>query len=111
LDKSKFRSLKLRAVKYYIVDQTLFWKDPNDFLLRCVDEKEAKFFSHDLHHGVCGGHHHWKATAFNILRAGYYWPILFSYIFGQVKACEPCQKFAGKHKLISLPLKPICNDP
>jgi hypothetical protein len=31
LDKSKFRSLKLRAVKYCIVDQTLFWKDPMVF--------------------------------------------------------------------------------
>jgi hypothetical protein len=107
LDKSKFRSLKLRAVKYCIIDQILFWKDPNGFLLRCVDEKEAEQIFHDLHHGVCGGHHHWKATAFKILRAGYYWPVLFSDIFSQVRACEPCQKFAGKQKLMSLPLKPI----
>jgi hypothetical protein len=107
LDKSKFRSLKLRAVKYCIIDQILFWKDPNGFLLRCVDEKEAEQFFYDLHHGVCGGHHHWKATAFKILRAGYYWPVLFSDIFSQVRACEPCQKFAGKQKLMSLPLKPI----
>jgi hypothetical protein len=46
-------------------------------------------------------------TAFKILRAGYYWPVLFSDIFAQVRACEPCQKFSAKHKLISLPLKPI----
>jgi hypothetical protein len=95
LDKSKFRSLKLREVKYCIVDQTLFWKDPNGFLLRCVDEKEVKQISHDLHHGVCGFHHHWKATAFNILRVGYYWPVLFSDIFAQVRACEPYHKFVG----------------
>jgi hypothetical protein len=71
----------LRAVKYCIIDQTLFWKDPNSFLLRCVDEKEAKQIFQDLCHGVCGGHHHWKETAFKILRAGYYWPVLFSDIF------------------------------
>jgi hypothetical protein len=41
------------------------------------------------------------------LRAGYYWPVLFSDVFSQVRACEPCQKFAGKHKLMSIPLKPI----
>jgi hypothetical protein len=58
LDKSKFRSLKLRAVKYFIIDQILFWKDPQGFLLRCVDEKEAEQIFYDLHHGVCGGHHH-----------------------------------------------------
>jgi hypothetical protein len=90
LDKSKFRSLKLRAVKYCFIDQILFWKDPNGFLLRCVDEKEAEQIFYDLHHGVCGGHHHWKATTFKILRAGYYWPVLFSDIFAQVRACEPC---------------------
>jgi hypothetical protein len=90
LDKSKYRSLKLRAVKYCIVDQTLFWKDPNGFLLRCVDKKEAKKIFQDLHHGVYGGHHHWKASAFKIIRAGYYWPVLFSDIFAQVRACEPC---------------------
>jgi hypothetical protein len=77
LDKLKFKSLKLRSVKYHIIDQILFWKDPHGILLRCVDEKEAKQFFCDLHHGVCGGHHHWKATSFKILRAGYYWPILF----------------------------------
>jgi hypothetical protein len=107
LDKSKFRSLKLKSVKYCIIDQILFWKDPNGILLRCVNEEEAKQFFCDLHHVVYGGHHHWKATTFKILRAGYYWPILFPDIFSQVRACEPCQKFAGKQKLMSLPLKPI----
>jgi hypothetical protein len=58
LDKSKFRSLKLRAIKYCIIYHILFWKDPQGFLLRCVDEREAKQFFYDLHHGVYGGHHH-----------------------------------------------------
>jgi hypothetical protein len=87
LDKSKFRSLKLRTVKYCIIDQFLFWKDPNGFLLRCVDEKEAEHIFYDLRHGVCGGHHHWKDTAFNILRADYYWPVLFLDTFAWVRAC------------------------
>jgi hypothetical protein len=70
-------------------------------------KKRPNIFFCDLHHGVCGGHHHWKDIAFKILRASYYWPVLFSNIFAQVKACEPCQKFIGKQKLMSLPLKPI----
>jgi hypothetical protein len=28
-------------------------------------------------------------------------------VFSQVRACEPCKKFAGKQKLMSMPLKPI----
>jgi hypothetical protein len=85
----------------------MFWKYHNGVLLRCVNEEEAKQFFCNLHQGVCGGHHHWKDIAFKILRAGYYRPILFSNIFARVRACEPCQKFAGKHKLMSLPLNPI----
>ena len=50
----------------------------------------------ELHKGVCGGHPHWKATTFKILRARYYWPTIFSYVFAKIRACEQCQKFAGK---------------
>ena len=41
------------------------------------------------------------------MRAGYYWTSLFSDVYQQVRACIPCQKFAGKKKLLSLPLKSI----
>ena len=41
------------------------------------------------------------------LRAGYYWPSLFSDVYHQVRACIPCQRFAGKQKLLSLTLKSI----
>jgi hypothetical protein len=75
--------------------------------LRCVDEKEDEQIFYDLHHGVCRGHHHWKDITFKILRASYFCLVLFSNIFSQVRACEPCHKFAGKKKLMSLPLKPI----
>ena len=37
---------------------------------------------------------------------GYYWPSLFFDVYQQVRACIPCQKFAGKQKLLSLPLNP-----
>ena len=60
-----------------------------------------------MHEGVCGGNRYWKAATFKILRAGYYWPKIFSDVFSQVRACVECQKFAGKQKLLSLPLKPI----
>jgi hypothetical protein len=56
---------------------------------------------------VCGGHHFWKSTAYKILRVGYYWPSLFSDVCAKVRACEKCQRFAGKQKLKSLPLKPV----
>jgi hypothetical protein len=57
--------------------------------------------------GVCRGHHAWRETTYKILRAGYYWPKLFSYVNTKVKACNSCQLFTGKQKLPALPLVPV----
>jgi hypothetical protein len=43
-------------------------------------------------------------TSHNILRVGYYWPTLFVDTHCYVKACQPCQFFSGKKKLLALPL-------
>ena len=63
-----------------------------------------------MHKGACVGHLYWKSTANKILRAGYYWPTLFTDVYQKVRACLECQKFAGKEKLHSLPLKPISTE-
>ena len=94
-------------MKYILMDQVLYWKDPGGILLKCLEKSEVDVVTVELHSGVCGGHKYWKATAFKILRVGYYWPTLFTYVYHQVRACVECQNFVGKHKLQSLPLNPI----
>jgi len=54
---SKARTLKLHAVKYCIVENQLYWKDPLGFLLICLVESETKRVISEFHEGVCGGHH------------------------------------------------------
>lgn len=61
----------------------------------------------EFHHGDCGGHLYWKSTANKILRAGFYWPTLFSDVHKKVTSCHQCQIFEGKRKILPLPLKPI----
>jgi ribonuclease HI len=107
LGKSKARALKLKAVKYCLIDQTLYWKDPLGLLLRCLDPQEAQKVMFDFHSGLCGGHHFWKTTAHKVLRAGYYWPTLFPDVCREIRACIKCQRFSGKQQLKSLPLKPV----
>jgi len=41
------------------------------------------------------------------MRAGYYWPKIFSDVNAKVRACNPCQLFVGKQKLPMLPLVPV----
>jgi hypothetical protein len=61
----------------------------------------------DLHSDLCGGYHFWKTTAHKIIRAGYYWPTLFTDVCREVRDCIKCQRFSRKKQLKSLPLKPV----
>jgi hypothetical protein len=106
-DKAKARSIKLKAVKYCIIDEHLFWKDPRGILLNCITEEETQGIIVEFHKGVCGGHHAWRDTTYKILRVGYYWPTLFSDANSLVRACLECQIFVGKQNLFPLPLRPI----
>jgi hypothetical protein len=48
--RSKARDLKLKEIKYCLIDQVLYWKDPIGVLLRCLDPQEAQriiFHFHD----------------------------------------------------------------
>jgi hypothetical protein len=107
LTPSKSRTLKLHAVKYCIIDGQLYWKDPLGFLLSCLVESETEKVINEFHEGVCGGHHAWRETTYKILRAGYYWPKLFTDVNTKVRTCNPCQLFTGKQKILALPLVPV----
>jgi hypothetical protein len=72
LQRSKSRAMKLKVVRYYLIDQVLYWKDPLGVLLKCISPPEAEMIVAEFHNGLCGGHHFWRATAHKILRAGYY---------------------------------------
>eukprot|EP00253_Pinus_taeda_P009480 PITA_09480 len=107
LSASQARTIKLRVAKYCINENLLYWRDPFGMLLRCLDKEQSMEVIQQFHSNMCGGHHYWKTTSHKILRAGYYWPTLFSDVFSFVKSCDRCQRFEGKQKLKSLPLKPI----
>jgi hypothetical protein len=96
LQRNKERALTLRSVRYCLIDQILYWKDPLGVLLKCMDPQEADKIMVEFHNGLCGGHHSWKTTAHKILRASYYWPTLFTDIHRGVRACITCQIFSGK---------------
>jgi hypothetical protein len=68
---------------------------------------EADKVIQEFHAGECGGHLNWKVTTNKILRAGFYWPTLFTDVHHTVTACHQCQLFEGKRKLLPLPLKLI----
>jgi hypothetical protein len=107
LTKTKARFIKLKALKFCILEGNLYWKDPGGILLNCLLKDEADKVLQDFHAGDCGGHLSWKTTTNKILRAGFYWPTLFVDVHQKVTSCHQCQIFEGKRKLLPLPMKPI----
>ena len=55
LSKSRARSIKLKAAKFCILNQYLYWKDPGGVLLNCLSENEAQHTVKEFHNGDCGG--------------------------------------------------------
>jgi hypothetical protein len=41
LQRNKERDLKLKAVRYCLINQILYWKDPLGVLLKCMNPQEA----------------------------------------------------------------------
>lgn len=78
LTKTKARFIKLKVVKFCILNENLLWKDASGVLLNFLLKNEVNRVMQEFHEGDRGGHLYWKTTANKILRAGFYWPTLFS---------------------------------
>ena len=76
-------------------------------LLNCLLENEAQQIAKYFHEVDYRGHHSWKVTANKILRAGFYWPSLFSDVYKETTKCHWCQIFYGKRKVVPLPFNHI----
>ena len=58
LTQSQARTIKLRATKYCIHENLLYWRDPSRMLLRCLDKEQSMEVMQQFHSSMCGGHHY-----------------------------------------------------
>eukprot|EP00253_Pinus_taeda_P006479 PITA_06479 len=58
-----------------------------------------------MHNGPIGGHYGGETTAHKILRAGYYWPIVFRESHAYTRKCKVCQTVAGRERNLAVPLR------
>ncbi|KAH9292729.1 hypothetical protein KI387_042086, partial [Taxus chinensis] len=104
------RTVKLRAARYVIWDDGLYKRGIDGIFLRCVDKPQQVKLLEIFHDSACGGHFSSSVTAHKIIRARYYWPMLFRDTATWVAKCELCQQFVGKPKLAAFPLRPVVID-
>jgi len=79
-------SLKLQIIKYCIIDENNYWKEPLDIFLNCIVEEETEGIIYEFQKGICGRHHDWRDKTSKILRGGYYWPRLLSKVNANIRA-------------------------
>jgi hypothetical protein len=70
MGKIKARYLKLKDVRYRLIDEVLDQKDPLGVILRCLDPQEAQKIIFDFHDSLCGGQHFWRTTTYKFSRSG-----------------------------------------
>jgi hypothetical protein len=56
LSRTKKRFLKMKASKFCILDNALFWKNHEGILLNCLIKEEADKVLKEFYAGDCGGH-------------------------------------------------------
>lgn len=87
---TKARFLKMKSMKYCIIDNALFWKYNGGILLNCLLKDEVDKVMQEFHARDCGGHLYWKKTTDKILRVGFYRPTLFADVRKHVTPCHKC---------------------
>jgi hypothetical protein len=87
LDPTKIISLRLKSASFHLVNGILFRQNFDGILMHCLEKDEAEKGFLELLIGEAGGHFGGDTTAHKVLRAGYYWPMLFT------DAHALCRKF------------------
>jgi hypothetical protein len=68
------RKLRYKAIKFVLLDESLFYKSLDGVLLRCLGPEEAKRMMSELHDGICGAHQSAYRMKCVIRQAGCLWP-------------------------------------
>ncbi|XP_076950979.1 uncharacterized protein LOC143624134 [Bidens hawaiensis] len=93
-DKQEARRLRIRALKFEIIEGSLYRRSYLGPSLKCIDYGEAEYAIREIHEGICGMHMGAKMVAVRAMRARYYWPAMFMSALGEIRKCDSCQIYA-----------------
>ena len=71
-DIEEVRKVKKRAVRFTILNDTLYKRGFSMPYLKCVDNEEAKYVIEEIHEGVCEDYAGSKSLVSKVIRTGYF---------------------------------------
>ena len=95
MDSSRRRVLRLKFNQYHLANDTLYRKNYDGIWLRCLEKGDVDHVLKEMHDNPTGGHYGGETSAHKILRAGYYWPIVFRDSHSYARKCKVCQTVVG----------------
>jgi hypothetical protein len=67
------RKLMYKAIKFVLLDGSLFYKSLDGVLLQCLGPEEAKRIMSEVHDGLCGAHQSAYRMKWVFRQAGCFW--------------------------------------
>jgi hypothetical protein len=87
------RKVWRQALKYVMLDNTLYRQTIDGLLLKCLGFNQSKIAMGKVHEGICGTHQSSHKMKWLLRRAGFYWVTMLNDCFRYCRGCESCQKF------------------
>ena len=73
-EKDEARKLRVRSVRYVLMNEVLYKRGFSQPYLRCLAPNEANYVLREVHEGACGNHSGARSLVHKVVRARYYWP-------------------------------------
>ena len=89
-DKEGARKLRVRMVKFVLMDEVLYKRGFSQPYLRCLTPDESHYVMRDIHEGLCGNYSRARSLVHKIVCAGYYLPSMHADAQAYVKTCDKC---------------------
>jgi len=70
------RQLKVKAIKYVLLEDELYYRTIDGIMLKCIGTKESKVLKDEIHVGVCGAHQSAYKMKWMTRRNNYFWPTM-----------------------------------
>ncbi|GJU75350.1 reverse transcriptase domain-containing protein [Tanacetum coccineum] len=90
-DKKKARAIRRKAVRYTMINGTLYKKSFLGPWLRCVGPLQANYVLREIHEGSCSMHSGPRSVVAKTIRIGYYWPTMNMDARKLIRECNDCQ--------------------
>ncbi|XP_076929325.1 uncharacterized protein LOC143593638 [Bidens hawaiensis] len=99
--------LRIKALKYEIIEGALYRRSYLGPSLKCVDLTEAEYIIQEIHEGISGMHMGVNMVATRAMRVGYYWLAIFLSALKEIQRCDSCQIYAPVTRQPKLNLIPV----